>query len=159
MNKRREKKSKVDQFREGCISLFENSFLDNYESWNSLMTNVNSILSSINDEIPLYQYDEFCIEAKKSVLSTIMGDVWIEEMVCIGQKEKIDVSTLFHKKKYGKALKNIEGSLVKMEQKLLSQVLITSISSRIDPKRFPEAKDFVVAEFEEAMKKTDLSWI
>jgi hypothetical protein len=159
MSKRRERKSKSDQFKEGCISLFENSFLDNYESWNVIMSDVNSILSSISKEIPLYQYDEFCIEAKRKVYNIIMSDGWMGNMISIGGAEKLNSSTLFHSKKYEKTFKNLEGSLEEIEQKLLTHVFIESVSSRMDHERFQEKRTLVMGELEELIKKARLSWI
>ena len=152
MSGRREKKSKAEQFRDSCISLFENSFLDNYKNWHHLMTNVNGELSCLHKDIEEYEYDDFCIKAKDIINSTIKNGHWLEDIINKNKESKISSATIFDNKKYDRAFGKAELVMKEMEYEMLKVVFTNSILSKLSSEDMVEHRSFVMQEFDLIMK-------
>lgn len=76
----RRKMEMVSNLKSNMLSELQDGFVENYEFWKSKMEMVNSIVSHVDPEIAVFNYNEFCIKAGDIIKNTLDNEIDYEKL-------------------------------------------------------------------------------
>lgn len=134
MRERKGVKNNFSKLKIGYIRLFEDSFLNNYENWNSIMSNINDVVECLEPKAKKYVYDEFCILSKTIVESVVEEPDWINRICCV--EVDVNESVLLDKQKYNDIYDNLRNGLIVSDQEILRRIMMFSINKALGDEAF-----------------------
>ena len=90
----RKKKDMISGLKKTVLIQIEEGFIENFKFWKDKMETVNSIINHVDEELSIYNYNEFCVKVI-DVLKFTLENVINYEVLFLSKEEYREIESLY----------------------------------------------------------------